>query len=51
MAEIRLDEQELSRLLGSGNGDACLLYLYMKSHGTLVLAEASEALRLEPHRL
>ena len=51
MAEVRLDEQELSRLLGSGNGDACLLYLYIKSHGVLSLTEAAEALHMEQRRL
>lgn len=51
MAEVHLKEQELKRLLGSGNGDACLLYLYIKSTGALALAEASETLHMDQHRL
>lgn len=51
MAGIRLDEQELRRLLGSGNGDACLLYLHIKFHGALILSEAAEALHMDDQRL
>ena len=46
MAEVRLDERELRLLLGSGSGDACLLYLYIKSSGTLVLSQAAQALQM-----
>ncbi len=48
---IRLEEQELQRLLGSGSGDACLLYLYIKSHGALVLSEAARTLQMDDRRL
>lgn len=51
MAEVRLDEQELRRLLGSGSGDACLLYLYIKSSGALVLSQAAQVLQMDETRL
>lgn len=51
MADVCLKEQELKLLLGSGNGDACLLYLYIKSTGALALAEASQALHMDARRI
>lgn len=51
MAEVRLDERELRLLLGSGSGDACLLYLYIKSSGALVLSQAAQALQMDEPRL
>ena len=51
MAEVRLKDQELKLLLGSGNGDACLLYLYIKSNGALALSEAAETLRMDANRV
>ncbi len=51
MAEVRLSEQELKLLLGSGSGDACLLYLHIKSNGVLALAEAAEALHMDARRI
>ena len=51
MAEVRLKEQELKLLLGSGSGDACLLYLHIKSTGALTLSEAAETLHMDARRI
>ncbi len=48
MHDISLSQSELSRLLGAADGDAALVFLYLRSGGDA--AGAAQALRLPAHR-
>ncbi len=45
---ITLTPQELGKLLGAGNGDAALVYLYIKATGDTSLVNAQQELHLSP---
>ena len=49
MHDISLSQSELARLLGAADGDAALIFLYLRSGGDA--AGAATALRLPAHRL
>lgn len=48
---ITLTPQELGKLLSAGNGDAALVYLYIKSTGDVHLRHAQQELRLPSQTL
>lgn len=48
---ITLSPQELGKLLAAGNGEAALVYLYMKSTGDYTLSHAEQELRMNPQTL
>ena len=48
---ITLTPQELSKLLSAGNGDAAMVYLYIKSTGDVRLKDAQRELRLSAQTL
>ncbi len=51
LEHINLSPQELAKLLSAGNGDAALVYLYMKSTGDYGLKDAQKQLRLTEQAL
>lgn len=48
---ITLTPQELTKLMAAGNGDAALVYLYMKATGDYTLRQAGEQLRMSQQTL
>lgn len=48
---ITLTPQEIMKLLGAGNGDAALVYLYIKSTGDVSLKAAQRELRMPAQNL
>ncbi len=48
---ITLTPQEIMKLLSAGNGDAALVYLYIKSTGDISLKEAQRELRMPAQTL
>lgn len=48
---ITLTPQEITKLLSAGNGDAALIYLYIKSTGDVSLKEAQRELRMPSQTL
>lgn len=48
---ITLTPQELTKLLSAGNGDAALVYLYMKATGDVALKQAQRELRMPTQTL
>ena len=48
---ITLSPQELGKLLSAGNGDAAMVYLYMKATGDVTLKQAETQLGMTNQNL